>query len=368
MQAKSCSIKDVAATAGVSIGTVSRVLNGKADVNPDCVQRVQSAIRKLNYTPNPLASGLARKSRGAAVLPATKTRTIGFILDSLNGEAFLRDEFEARFLAGAEAVASARQHNVLFSICGEAITRGDIPPPVRDRLVDGVILRSCSTLPDTWLEAIAATVPVVLLSNAYESDRMTLPSVMWDNAAGIRKVLRYLKSLEHRRIGFLMVHDTHMAPHCDHEQRHQAYLQGMTEFNLIRHPAYAQIPPRDWARQSLEDVVNQALDAWLALGKKRPSAICCAADVYALCLIREAARRGLRTPQDLSVTGIMNIAGAAVSDPPLTTVALPSDELGKAAAGLLLERIENPRAALRRVLVDGPLVERLSCAQVKRET
>ncbi len=359
------SIKDIAELAGVSVGTVSRVMNHKPDVGPETVARVMEAVKKLDYKPNPIAANLARK-HDLKNLNAVKFKAgaLGFLSASQDMGVYLHDEFQSRYLSGIEAVAGVRNLDLLFSSCLEQMSSGQMPKMVVKGQIDGAIIKDLGKMPDDWLESLASVIPVVLLSGRYESPTRTISSVMGDNAAAIRKILLYLQGLGHKRIGFLNINDKGTAMGYDHRQRRNAYIEGVRELALPCVEGFLQEPERDHAIQSLDDAISIALDAWLAMGPGRPTAICCATDVYAMSLCKLARAKGLALPEDLSVTGFMDIHGAALNDPPLTTMSLPSGEMGRAAASLLIEHIENPDMAPRNVLVDCPLIERLSCSRV----
>ncbi len=360
------SIKDVAAAVGVSIGTVSRVINHKPNVDPECARKVREAIQSLGFTPNPMAANLPRKTESLGMRSSLSARgAIGFLSVNTSGELFARDDFNAGFLSGSEMVAGERGMDLLFAACGEQMQRCEIPRMVAKGLVDGVIVKSGGSLPSAWVESLAALTPVVLLSCRHDTPKGSISSVMNDNAGGIRKLMRHLFELGHRNVGFLSVRDLPLSPSFDHEQRHAAFLTSVTELGLSVSHLNVQLPTRDWSTQSLDEVVAGALDAWLALGARRPTAICCATDIYAITLMREARKRGLSIPADLSVTGFMDSTDAKLCEPPLTTAAVLSSEHGKAATSLLLDIIGASSGTSRHVLVDCPLMLRQSCDKPK---
>jgi len=359
------SIKDIAALAGVSIGTVSRVINKKSDVGPDAVRKVTAAIRELNYTPNPIASNLARKHKLDAPYPSRfKTGVVGFLSIGMDQSRYLQDEFYARFLTGVESVCASHGLDMLFSSSEGNFERGEMPKMVAKGQVDGVIIKSSGLLPKAWIESLASMIPCVLLSARYESPLLTVSSVMGDNKAAIRKAMRYLHGLGHERIGFLNVRDLPLSTNFDHDQRQESYLEASKAMGLPQGEGFLQSPTRDHSTQSLDDVLSQALEAWLSLGDARPTAVCCSTDIYAIALSKLAKGKGLRVPEDLSMTGFMNINAAALNEPPITTLSLPSGEMGRAAASLLIEAVANPSMPPRNVMIDCPLVERLSCARI----
>lgn len=349
------SLLDVATLAGVSAGTVSRVLNKHPDVGKDYVRRVQEAIEELGYEPDPIASSL--RQRRIQKSESSRTQTFGFLIDGATPESFLGNEYQQQFFFGIEKAASENGRHLLCAGCAEDMDAGRLPAMVRDLKVDGVIVRTFRETNTTWLQALAKIVPVVLLMT--KSADLDLPSVLCDNQSGIRLVFQKLKELGHERIGFLAVKDTHIPRSLHNEERLAAFRQ-LT--NLPENDPFIQIPRRDWDKEPLDDVVARALSNWLALGTKRPTAIIASADVYAVSLLRVAQKKGLRLPEDLSVTGFMNTREAETSEPPLSSVSIAGEEIGRATLLLLKERVEHPEQSIQHLTIAGKWIPRLSCS------
>lgn len=203
-----------------------------------------------------------------------------------------------------------------------------------------------------------------MLMNSCE-DR-SIHSVICDNHAGTYQVMRYLRDLGHRRIAFLTIEDIGLPHNSLHLDRLEAYRNYVQLLGCESHPAYIQIPTRDDSRETLGDAVDKGLRALLALRKQRPTALICATDAYAFSVLSLATRHGLEVPRDLSVAGFMNTESCEHSVPPLTSVHLSGEEVGRVAVNLLYERIENPDLMVRHISVGTRLVERLSCAPAPR--
>lgn len=359
-------VKKVAELAGVSIGTVSRVLNGKSDVSEEYVHKVEEAIRKLGYRPNLLAAGLRKRKALEEGSPSDLCRTgnIGFLVDFPTTQAFIENEFQASFLLGVSDRLAEKEQQMLFQSFSRDAQAGRMPLMVRKSSVDGVILKGfLATEELEWVESLAQVVPVVILMDLAPPGATRISSIMCDNRSGVFQAMRYLQSLGHQRIGFLNVRDAGRRRLVHHEQRMRAYEDAVHELHLDDRPGYLQVLERDLESQSFESIVDQALSAWLDMGKDRPTAVMNVADAHALCLMDLAKSRGLEIPRDLSVIGYMNTATAQVSIPPLTSVAISGREMGCEAVDLLLKMIENPSLPSCQLVVDGQLVERLSCSQ-----
>ena len=349
-------LSDIARSADVSIGTVSRVMNGKSDVAPALAERVLLAARALGYTRRPSSHG---------IIPLqSKTAMIGYLVDAPNLASVTSDPFMQHFLAGIEAGVNQKEGHLLFATCREEITNGSMPAMITEKRVQGIVFKKDQNTPDAWIRQLAEQVPTVMLMSSCE-DR-SIHSVMCDNHAGTYQAMRYLRDLGHQRIGFLTIEDVGMPHNILHLERLEAYGNYTRLLNCEINPAYVQIPSRDHTHETLPQDVEKGLKAFLALGEKRPTAVICATDIYAFALLNLATKYGVEVPHDLSVVGFMNTETCEHSSPPLTSVCLSGEEVGRVAVDLLYERIENPELIVRHVSVGTKLIERLSCAPVSR--
>ncbi|HAI12482.1 MAG TPA: hypothetical protein DCM28_12315 [Phycisphaerales bacterium] len=365
------SIKDIAQAAGVSISTVSRVINGKRNLQPGTVERVLEAVDKFNYKPNAIASNLARKHELKGVDASKfKTGIIGF-LGRNDTDAYLQANVNGLMLNGAESVSQSHGLSIMFSTCNELMRDGELPAMVARGQVDGVVLDSWMLPSPKWVENIASLVPVVLLSCRHESVEHSVSSVMCDNYASMHIMIRHLIEKGHRRIGFLGIDDVNRPTdilkheyHTDHDQRLSGYLEAMRLYKLPFDNQYLFQMTRDWQQQNLDQVVEQAVDQMLQMGDNRPTAICCAADIYAITMCNVLRKKGLSVPKDLALVGFDNSQVSLLNDPPLTTMAMPYLEMGKAAGRLLIEMIGDPTMVSRTINLDCQLIERKTCSLI----
>lgn len=348
------SLSSVAARAGASLATVSRVVNGTADVSPELHARVQAAITELGY----------KTSRGPVARTA-ETETIGFLTD-MDTSSMLQDDFQHRFLAGIESAVNANKGHLMFASCQEDHLANRIPSMIEQGLVSGIILKCASTTSLEWIKRLSQLLPLTLLMHSPRDH--SLNSVMCDNSGGMYQTLRYLSELGHRKIGFLSVRDfenSQERANLHNEQRLQAFREYAADFGLEIGPKTIQAVTRDWSRQvSLADTMSHALDQWQSSKKQCPTAVICAADTYASALLIEAEKRGLQVPGDLSVTGFMNTLECEHLRPALTSVSLSGEEMGRTAVELISRQLKFPNAPARQILVASRLIERLSCSKV----
>lgn len=345
------SLADVANRCGVSISTVSRVVNGSADVSPELLDKVQAAIAEVGYK----STRVRRVSQAGGM--------IGFLSDCGSHE-MTADEFQHRFLVGAESALNDRKQHLMFASCADDIRNSRLPLMVEEGLVRGLIVKGGAALAGglEWLLDLQKRVPVVTLMQ--HSLGREFCSVMCDNEGGTYRALRYLRDLGHRRVGFFNIQDTRIERTQHHHERMNAFIAHAPQLGFVMHPNSVQAYYVDCGVETMEVSVQRALKIWLGMGDERPTAVICATDIYGITLISEAKKLGLRVPEDLSVIGFMNKAACERSLPPMTSLSLCGEEMGQAAVELLNWRIENPLAPVRHLVITTKLVERLSCSAI----
>ena len=345
---------DIAAAAHVSIGTVSRALNGKPDVSPDLAERVTQAASSMGYC-----------IRGTERQPSKgfhPVSNVGYIVDSANEAVVASEAFQQDFLSGVEQTVMDRGGHLIFSSCRNEILKNTVPAMIVEKLVSGVILKVNNETSESWILKISRLVPTVLLM--HRSFRLPLSSVMCDNRGAVYQTLQHLRDLGHTKIGFFFENEA--SPRINsmhHDERLEAFIKCSAILGLNQDAELVQSPVRDSLKnEDLSHVAGAALKQFLALKDRCPTAVVCATDTYAMALIRAAQVSGLNVPGDLSVTGIINTAPCEFSNPTLTSVSLSEVEIGRAAVDLLVDRIERPLANIREVTVGANLVARESSA------
>lgn len=303
-------ITDVALRAGVSIKTVSRVLNHEPNVKADTRDRVTSAVAALGYRPNVSARSLA----------GSRAYLLGLVVDNPS-----IDYVSALQMGAVRRCRAAGLHLIV-----EPLDAADGPPAaalaalVGAVRVDGLILTPpvCDDL-DALAVLEAAGVPYVRLSPDREVDRG--PRVGMDDERAAFEMTRRLLQLGHRRIGFVRGHPEHGAAH----KRHQGFARALVEAGL---PAEPDLAPQGWFsfRSGLE-----CGEALLAQADP-PTAVFAGNDDMALGVLAAANRRGLHSPADLSVAGFDDTAMSRAVWPQLSTVRQPVEEMAAAAADLLI--------------------------------
>jgi len=327
-------VKDVAASAGVSVGTVSNVLNRPDRVAPATVERVQAAIERLGFVRNDAARQLR----------AGHSRSLGLlVLEASN-------PFFADLARGVEDRAGAEGLVVL-------VTNSDDDPAreaaalelFREQRVAGVVVSPVGGDLDRIMRLRDAGIDVVLVERSGRD--LGLPSVTVDNVAGGRLAIDHLADIDRSRIAFIggpmslrQVADRH---------------EGATAAARDRGLDVVAITTPELTVTAGRAAVDEMLDA---PPKARPDAVFAANDLLALGVLREVRARGLHVPDDIAIVGYDDIDFAASAEVPLTSIRQPSRRLGEVAADLLISRATDPDSPIRHHVFDPEIVVRVSTA------
>jgi len=331
----SASIKEVALKAGVSIATVSRVLNDKGPVAVETRQRILAAIEQLRYVPH----GAARS------LITNQTDTIGVLLPDLYGEFF------SEVIRGIDLAARRSGFHVLIS--GFHSDRAEIEAVLRALRgrVDGLIVLSPDVDAQSLRRNLPETLPVVLLNTPVEGDGADFDAINLDNHGGAFAMVRHLAGLGHRRIALIRGPEEN----ADARERLRGYRDALLALEIAGEEAL------ELGGDFSEESGYRAGQRLLAL-EPRPAAVFAANDSMAIgCLfaLREA---GVQVPGDVALAGFDDIPIARYITPSLSSVHVPIAELGTRAMERLLHAVESKNGHERRQeTVATTLVVRGSC-------
>jgi DNA-binding LacI/PurR family transcriptional regulator len=330
-------IRDVAARAGVSRQTVSRVINNKAEISDATRDRVLVAIEELGYRPNAAARSMVMG----------RTCTLGCISPSLTDYTF------ANIIDSAQAAARRLGY---FILTGSAPTVEDVEPLLEEMLhrqVDGLMVLNprADERYRYFLPLIEKGMAVLYLNSTPQGESVS--SIHCDDRRGGYEATRYLIDMGHTAIATIQGPDNEEAS----ADRLVGFHQALTEADLGC--ARGCEVRGDWSATSGYEATRRLLAA------TRPfSAIFAQNDQMAIGAIRALREVGRRIPDDVSVVGFDDIPLASYFDPPLTTLQQPMQETGKQAALLLVETIQNPTRAPEQVSLPARLIERASCAPI----
>lgn len=332
----SATIKDVAHAAGVSVATVSRVLNDKGPIREETRTQVLEAVARLQYVPH----------SGARSLITNQTQTIGVLLPDIYGEFF------SEVIRGLDL--SARRAGYHLVVSGSHASRTEIEAVLRALRgrVDGLVVMSPDTDAETLQANVTPTLPIVLLNSGSQGGRFD--SISIDNYGGANAMTHHLIGLGHRRIALIRGPEHNR----DAQDRRRGFFDALAEAGL---------PPEagpEVAGDFTEESGFLATPALLAL-RPRPTAIFAANDSMAIGCLSALRQAGWNVPQDLSLAGFDDIPIARYMTPPLASVSVSIAELGARAVERLLYALENKNEHERRQeTLPTRLVARGSCAPV----
>jgi DNA-binding LacI/PurR family transcriptional regulator len=304
-------IKDVARVAGVSTATVSHVINNTRAVSEETRERVMRAIESCDYYPNSHARSLA----------SGRSHTLGLLVSDIS------NPFFPELVKSIETVAFEKGYDIILSNTDYNDERTlNYVRRFIERKVAGVALMT-SELDRELIDDLARChVPVVFLDIG--SAGVCMSNLLVDYGAGIEEAIRHLVSLGHRNIAYV----GGPARLRSAAKRLEAFRQSMNcQLPGVSSPLIYEADFRmEGGRRAARELLNSS---------ELPTAVVVANDMMALGVMQECRERGLHVPNDISIVGFDDIAFAALSNPPLTTIRLPREELGRKAVDALLATI-----------------------------
>jgi LacI family transcriptional regulator len=333
-------IREVAHAAGVSVATVSKVLNQRYGVSQATADRVRAVIADLGYESSLVARSLRNQ----------RTNVIGVLVADL-------EPFSAEVLKGvADVLRNSEYELVAYAAAARVGERVGWERRHLNRLsgtlIDGAVLVT-PTVTD-----IVASVPIVAVDP--HAGRSDIPTVDADNERGGYLAGQHLLALGHRRIAMVTGRADLMSAQLREQGFRTALLQAPVSCDAVDFAEGGYDP--ELAAKVAHDLLSRPRG-------QRPTAVFAANDATALATIDVARELGLRVPDDLSVIGFDNVPDAAMSDPGLTTIEQPIREMGRQAARILVERLHStaPAPTGVHVRLDTRLVARASTAAPGRD-
>jgi LacI family transcriptional regulator len=309
-------IRDVARKAGLSLSTVSLVINNRGYVSPETRESVKKIVRDLSYHPTRSARGLASKTSG----------NIGFILSE---EHFFQAEpFYTRIFLGTEFEARDHNYYILLTTVGDQFDPDNsVPRFLLERNVDGIII--AGKLNEKLISYIDSLgLPIVLVD--YEMRRANHSAVLIDNWRGATLAVEHLLSLGHKRIAFIGGDIRHPSL----TDRYEAYQNTLHQAGVFLEEAYEITDEEETSVRG----GTSAAERLFAAGAK-PTAIFAANDAMAIGCMRYLKSRGIRIPQDVAIVGFDDIEMSSHIEPHLTTVRVLKEEMGKIAVQRVVDSI-----------------------------
>ena len=326
------SLKDIAQHCGVSVGTVSKALNGRVDVGEATKQRILETAKEMGYTAN----------SAARALKTNRTYSIGIVFTDLSNSGFMHEYF-ASTLNSFRQEAERFGYDITFISSNMGRTNTSYLQHARYRGLDGIAVINADYFDPLVQELVYSDLPVVTLDHAFNNR----PAVLSDNMRGLETLVRYVYGKGHLRIAYI-----HGNPTAVTESRLTGFYRACEALGL-------DIPNEYITECEYHEPVScyKATKRLLAL-PERPSCILFSDDYAYIGGINAIYEEGLRVPDDISIVGYDGIHMAKMVSPKLTTWQQNSDELCRIAVELLIERIEHPRTAPpRHITVEGRLLE-----------
>jgi LacI family transcriptional regulator len=335
----SVSIEDVASAASVSIATVSRVLNNPGLVSATTSARVQDAIKKLGYVPNPFAKGLITRA----------SRVLGIALPDIHGE------FYSELLRGADGAARQRGYHLLVS-SEHSAKDGEVGAGrnLAFGLVDGLAVMITEPNDRLWREARELELPVVIMD--LEVNEPGVDCVLIDNASGTREAVEHLLDGTPADKLYFVGGPRH---NFDSQKRADVFASVLRQ---ARHePKREQISFGEYSVKWGYDWGRQAFGSSSAGGGGlRWIGVMAGNDEIAMGVMHAAVESGLNVPGDVRVVGFDGTRLSSLVRPGLSTVRVPMDDAGAAGISLLIKRVEEPDRVRETMRLPTKLVVRES--------
>ncbi|MGB8643642.1 MAG: LacI family DNA-binding transcriptional regulator [Anaerolineae bacterium] len=326
-------IADVAHRSGVSIATVSRVINRTAPVDAATAFRVQAAMHELRYTPREAARSLATR----------RTNTLGLLLSQLNNDFFIP------LLTGVEAAVRAAGFHLLITTTGGRGAQDQLPPSLGAHNTDGLLVFAHTLSPAGLTACYESGLPVVLLHQA-PPEGIAIPCVTVENNAAACHVVTHLVQAHHRR---RIVFISGPAENEDSQRRQAGYREALEQHDLAFDPRLVIVG--DFDRNVAYTAVRRLLSEQYPF-----DAVFASTDetaVGALAALREAGRV---VPADVSVAGFDDQRLSAYMTPPLTTVRAPTEQVAHQAVRQLV-RLIHGQTPEPMIVLPTELMLRQSC-------
>ena len=324
------SIKDVAREAGVSIATVSRVINKVDVVNEDTKKRVNEAIDKLNYSPNIVAQSLKTQ----------RSRSIGILVPDISSQVY------PEIVRGAEDVANMYDYSIILCNSDFDIQKEKKYIKVmKEKMVDGLLYMSSSLDPEILQYIKDINMKTVLVEST--EDEKTLPSVTIDNRQAAHEAVKLLIDKGHKKIAYIGIKKERRNAWA---KRYDGYVDALNEAGIPVEESLCFYG--DLKAQTGYKGINTILEM------NKVDAVFCASDEIAMGVINALRDKGINVPDDVSVMGFNDIYEASIFYPKITTVAQPFYDMGSVSMRILVKKLRNEPGDQEHFVLPYQIIER----------
>lgn len=329
-------IYDIAEKSGVSISTVSRVLNGKTDISSKTRQKILDVMRQNNFQPKVISA---------------KNDVIAVFIRMQKGD-HVSNPYTASILFGISDHVIEQNMKVMI-VSSTLIPKDSLEFMLlcqQNNIGGGIFL--LSTLEDKYIEALADVIPLAVVGNSFENPKVAC--FREDNFKGAYDITKYLIGLGHRKIMFLVPD----LDHSDHVQRYEGMKKAMSENGLG-------LSPYDLTNHFDQEILTENITK-IMLKDNRPTAIFAASDQVAIKLMSILAQLNIKVPEDISIAGFDDLEISKSTIPPLTTVHAPIYEIGAEAAKYIINMINEKNIIPEYYVLPTYTVIRESCKNLNK--
>lgn len=326
-------IQQVAKQAGVSVATVSRVLNGQNTVSAKTRLKVEEAIKKLNYEPSLLGRNLR----------TSESRLLLILIPNISNPFYLE------IIKGIEQVAISQNYNILLCETDSNPERENIYfDLVRKKMADGIISMDPAVNVET-LKKLAEDYAIIQCSEYQECSG--IPYVTIDNEEASYRAVKHLIQIGHKKIALMNSDEKYLFA----RQRKMGYKRALEENGITLQNEYIILTQHlgfENGQQAMKKILNL---------HDRPTAVFAVSDLLAIGALKEINASGLHVPNDIAVVGFDKIDFSNMTNPTLTTIAQPMHKMGTVAARMLIEKIKGEE--VESIILDHELVIRESTSR-----
>jgi len=346
MSGNGVTLKDVAKLANVSVGTVSRFINNHPSVSEKNRKKIQAAIERLNFSPNPIAQKLAKGVSNNLLLYIVQenpilTTTWLYELPVIQG---ICDYLKNQSYSLQIVLNFIEDNKGNYKYINECIS---------SKSVDGILILSAWGLSNrTLIRLMDSGFPFVLLGN--ENTIQPTNDIIFDNYGAVKQLVEHLYHLGHRHIGLISGcrDQLHMS------ERIRGYFDTLKELGLEIDESW--IKYGDYSMESGYACMQEILDS------RHPTAVICGNDYMAAGAVKAIHERGYKVPDDFSVTGFDNSTVAKIVEPSLTTVSMPVFKAGQLATERLIEQLNSTDNLISREVLPCEIIIGSSTGKAKK--
>lgn len=345
-------LKDIAERVGVSISTVSRVIQNDQtrNVNQETKAKIWEAVKELGYIPNQNARNLVANKQGKNKI---RTMKIGWVANPKQAEI---NPYFANIYTGIRDVLTDHDYNLISITRDELENETLLLKTIHDSGIEGLLL--IDKINDSIIEYIQQNIPLVGLDFFYTDKNIAI--VDYDRVESIKMVVQYLVKQGHRDIGFIGggVNETFENLYAEH--RFKGFQYAMEEAGLAIQSEW--VMNTQWKMENSYEKMKTLIKSDPL---HMPTAMVCASDLMAIPAMRAVRENKLRIPEDIAFFGVDNIEMGKYSSPQLSTVDIPKYEMGRIAAKTIMEMVEGKIKLPIKIILPFELVLRES-SNIKR--